>query len=581
MAITKKTFNQIIKQNSFSGADAGKVLIMDWVNLRTKGKRLLTDNEFSQMLNCMSRSPKQVEIYNSYRDFKETLNQFYGFYQTAYCQYEMGRRTVLASLVDVMHKRQDFSNYLDQPLIMSEKEYNKLQADALKDYENKNIPIWAVYMAYTLSLVKDYTEKKDIPDNIKSLIESYKGKTIDVDYEVDESETKDFETAEREENEFLINEFCKEYKIEKSEESIRDFILNSPLMYPYTCLTAKDAFQLDTENIFSLMELYEDERAKQAKYNNEKYKTVYMRLLTKSKTQTITEKKDKLDYLIELAEWLIDNYYHKSIHYGFMYDCKEKDIWDGLTEFSELLEAVKDILTSKLKKLGSYTSIGYTEPATIKEKELLKAGIDTLPTESEIINTYYLSITDKEKNSIEFINYEKVQNAGIAVYKVQGSGALQDSGLNNEKKLLLKYADINYYLGGINSENIIDQTKELIENSLCMYLGCEDIFKIYSEIYKVDVTSLSQKWDIDTDLAAYNWLLYTDYESIKGTKKAVEANRKAIKEIFKPLDKRLYRRSPKELENIKKELLDIPLKETLSNKYFKQFLQGAKVHYDE
>ena len=581
MAITKKTFNQIIKQNSFSGADAGKVLIMDWVNLRTKGKRLLTDNEFSQMLNCMSRSPKQVEIYNSYRDFKKTLNQFYGFYQTAYCQYEMGRRTVLASLVDVMHKRQDFSNYLDQPLIMSEKEYTKLQADALKDYENKNIPIWAVYMAYTLSLVKDYTEKKDIPDNIKSLIESYKGKTIDVDYEVDESETKDFETAKREENEFLINEFCKEYKIEKSEESIRDFILNSPLMYPYTCLTEKDAFQLDTENIFSLMKLYEDERAKQAKYNNEKYKTVYMRLLTESKTQTITEKKDKLDYLIELAEWLFDNYYHKSIHYGFMYDCKDKDIWDGLTEFSELLEAVKDILTSKLKKLGSYTSIGYTEPATIKEKELLKAGIDTLPTESEIINTYYLSITDKEKNSIEFINYEKVQNAGIAVYKVQGSEALQDSGLNNEKKLLLKYADINYYLGGINSENIIDQTKELIENSLCMYLGCEDIFKIYSEIYKVDVTSLSQKWDIDTDLAAYNWLLYTDYESIKGTKKAVEANRKAIKEIFKPLDKRLYRRSPKELENIKKELLDIPLKETLSNKYFKQFLQGAKVHYDE
>ena len=98
MAITKKTFNQIIKQNSFSGADAGKILIMDYVSLMTKGKRLLTDNEFSQMLNCMSRSPKQVEIYNSYRDFKQILTQFYGFYQTAYCQYEMGRNKILLNL---------------------------------------------------------------------------------------------------------------------------------------------------------------------------------------------------------------------------------------------------------------------------------------------------------------------------------------------------------------------------------------------------------------------------------------------------------------------------------------------------
>lgn len=576
MAITKKTFNQIIKQNSFSGADAGKILIMDYVSLMTKGKRLLTDNEFSQMLNCMSRSPKQVEIYNSYRDFKQILTQFYGFYQTAYCQYEMGRNKILLNLYSVAQKRNDFDTYLKQPLLLTEKEYNKLQADAIKDFENKNIPIWAVFMFYTLSLVRDYSNKKTIPDNIKKLIESYKGKSVNVDYEVDQNENKDFETVEKEENEFLINEFCKEYKIEKSEESIRDFILNSPLMYPYTCLTAKDAFQLDTKDIFSLMELYEGERERQAKYNGEKYKSVFIRLCEKDETHTITETKDKLDYLIELSEWLLDFYTSYS---KIPLDDVTKNIWNGLTEFSELLEAVKVILSSKIKKLGSYKSIGYTEPDTIKEKELLKAGLDTL-SESDVIRDYFLSITNEQENNIEYIRYNKVLQGGISVYKV---GAVHKylSGLDKEKELLLKYADLGYFTGDLDSENIKDQTKELIENSLCMHLGCIDIFEVYSEIFKVDVTPLSQKWDIDNDIAAYNWLLYHNYNSLLGTEKAIEANRQALKDIFKPLDKRLYRRSPEEKEKIKNELFDIPLKETLRNKYFRIFLEGANVHYDE
>ena len=347
-------------------------------------------------------------------------------------------------------------------------------------------------------------------------------------------------------------------------------------MYAYTCLESAGEFDFSNKDIISLIEVYEGEREKQAKYNKEKYKSVIWRALAEPETHTITETKDKLDYLVELAEWCTGDYKRYS---DIPLDDFTKDIWNGLTEFSELLEAVKDILSSKIKKLGSYTSIGYTEPDTIKEKELLKAGIDTL-SESYVIENYFLSITDEQKNNIEYIRYNKVQRGGIAVLKT-GAEYPVYNGLYKEKKLLLKYADINYFTGDIDSEKIKDQTKELIENSLCMYLGCETIYQVYSEIFKVDVTPLAEKWDIDTDLNAYNWLLYTNYNDILGTEKAIEANRERIKDIFKPLDKRLYRRSPEELEQIKEKLLDIPLKETLSNKYLRIFLEGAKVHYDE
>ena len=140
------------------------------------------------------------------------------------------------------------------------------------------------------------------------------------------------------------------------------------------------------------------------------------------------------------------------------------------------------MLSSKIKKLGSYKSIGYTEPDTIKEKELLKAGLDTL-SESDVIRDYFLSITNEQENNIEYIRYNKVLQGGISVYKV-GAGHKYFSGLDKEKELLLKYADLGYFTGDLDSENIKDQTKELIENSLCMHLGCIEFSRYIAKYSK-------------------------------------------------------------------------------------------------
>ncbi len=565
MAITKKTFNQIIKQNSFSGADAGKLLIMDYVNKMTKGKRLLTDDDLHQIYRCMNHSPKQLEIYNSYKAFKDRLTLFYGFFQTAYCQYEMGRRINLLSIVDIAKKIQNFETYLKQPLLLTEKEYSKLQADAIKDFENKNIPIWAVVMFYTLSLVRDYSNKKAIPENIKTLIESYKGKSINVDYEIASEKDRNQQNA------LFIIYFCDKYKIDNTEKSIRDFIINSPLMYAYTCMDKDDSF-LSEKNTISLIELYEREREKQAKYNGEKYKSLFIQSST-VKTQNKTEIIDKLESLINLS----DNLDFYPSYSDVTLDALSKDIWNKLTTyFSELVEAVKNILSGKIKKLGS-TSISSENPDTIKEKELLKAGIDTL-SENTVIRNYFLSITDMGKDNIEYIRHNKVYNAGISVYKNETEPS--NTGLATEKKLLKEYADLGYFFKEIGREDVKDTTKGLIEQSLCMYLGCIDIFEVYSEIFKVDATPLSEKWNIDSDLAAYNWVLSNNYNSFLGTQKAIEANRETLKDTFKPLDKRLYKLSPEEKETIKNNLFDIPLEETLSTQYLRLFLQGANVHYE-
>lgn len=575
MAISKKTFNQIIKQNTFSGADAGKVLIMDWVNLHSKGTRLLSDNEFSQMLGCMSRSPKQVEIYNAYKSLKSLIEQLYGFYQTAYCQYELGRTKILTSLLKIANKRHNFDLYTKQPLLMTEKEYSKLSSDALKDFENKEIPIYAVYMFYTADLIHSYTQNKDIPENLKTLIESYKGKTVDINYE----ESIDFNREKEEskkDNNFIKSDFCKKYEINNTDKSIRDFILTSPLMYPYTLDPNNFNFILDKEPT-GLIEVYENEREKQAKYNNEKYITVFEKLhktweKEKREQDTTTETRDKFESLIEWAEWLTGNYSIKS--FTEYEGSKESltEIWNDLTEYSELLEVEKAIFSKKIKKLGSISVIGSDQKDTIKEKELLKVGLDTIRNESEIVNKYFLSITDKEKNNESYIKWQKVYNAGIAVYKEKSSDI--------EKNLLKKFSDENYIFSDISTDIIKNDTKDLIEESLCMYLGNETIYSTYSEIFKVDLTPLSQKWNIDGNLAAYNWLLYNNYNRFRGTKKQVEADRQKLKKTFKPLDKSLYRRSPEELEQIKESLLDIPLKETLNHKYIKLFLEGANIRYD-
>ena len=581
MAITKKTFNQIIKQNSFSGADAGKVLIMDWISLMKKGKRLLTDNEFSQMLNCMSRSPKQVEIYNSYRDLKSFLTQLYGFYQTAYFQYESGRNSLYRHLITINQKRQAIFKYLDQPLIMSERDYSKLQADALKDYENKDVLLWALIMFTTAQYIKAYTEKKDIPDNIKTLIESYKGKTIDVDYESEIDEKKAIEY----ENKAIFQEFSKTYGVENNEQAIKDFILSSPL-FQYA-LTG-----LENNETISLIELYERELEKQAKYNNEKFETVIDKafkdmhkmdneksypdqILSKGKT---TETKDKIDYLIELAEWLLDLEEIKHAIEIKKDSETHKDIWAGFTEYPELLEAVKDILSSKIKKIGSYTSIGSDKKDTIKEKELLKAGLDTLPKESFLERFYFLDNTDKEKDNESYIKYEKVLKAGIAVYK----GALAVITPYKESDILKEYADSNYFFNELDIDTIKSVYAGKIKESLCLFFGANTIFDVYSEVFKVDLTPLKLDWNYEQDIFSFNWLLYNQYNYIGcRTSKQTEADREKVKDVFYPLIKANYQLSPEELEKLKKELLELPLRETFSSKYTSRFLEGAAVNYDE
>ena len=41
---TKKTLNQILKQNTFSGADVGKAFILNWIEKTTEQKETLSDN---------------------------------------------------------------------------------------------------------------------------------------------------------------------------------------------------------------------------------------------------------------------------------------------------------------------------------------------------------------------------------------------------------------------------------------------------------------------------------------------------------------------------------------------------------
>lgn len=579
MAITKKTFNQIIKQNTFSGADAGKVLIMDWISLMKKGKRLLNDNEFSKMLDNMNRSPKQIEIYNSYRDFKSFLQQLYSFYQTAYFQYESGRNSLFRHLTIIHQKRQAIFKYLDQPLIISEKEYSKLQADALKDYENKDVLLWALIMFTTAQYIKAYTEKKDIPENIKTLIESYKGKNINVDYESEIDEKKAIEY----ENKAILQEFSKTYGVENNEQAIKDFILSSPL-FQYA-LTG-----LENNKTISLIELYERELEKQAKYNNEKFETVIDKafkdmhkmeneksypeqILKSGKT---TETIDKLDYLIELAEWLYDDESIKHPIEIYENDVIHKDIWAGFKKYPELLEAVKDMLSSKIKKIGSYTSISSNKKDTIKEKELLKAGLDTLPKDVILEREYFIDTINKEKDNESYIKYEKVFNAGIAVYK----GALTTPKKVND--LIKEYADSNYFFNELNTETIKSVYAGKIKESLCLFFGGNTIFDVYSEVFKVDLTPLKLDWNYEDDIFSFNWLLYNQYNYIGcRTSKQTEADRAKLKDVFYPLIKANYQLSPEELEKLKNELLVLPLRETFSSKYTSRFLEGAAVNYDE
>lgn len=585
----KKTLNQILRQNSFSGADVGKALLMSFIETEKGEKQTLSNTEFELMLNSIN-SKKQLDIYKAYYHLKGYISDFLNMAKGNFQQFQNGFKSLIGDLKEFSNCQHNYSNYLHLPLVLTENEYNKIKADALKDYNEKKIDLYSLILWTICDYVESYKENKDIPEQIKNILDGYKNETIKIEYE-NEILNATGETAEQTDKEhFLENEresllkaFADKYGIENTHEAISKFISSSIVSLIEDDLPAEKTLKKDSQKLLKSCELYEMFKEQEFNYLNEydltgkapkknKIKFEHFSEQVEKSYKTVIELEEliKIDALKELCSDFLD-YYNDNSRDKTTAELQQEFIKD----FPALYKAVKDILSSKYSKFKTLKDSELLT-AEITNKEQLKAGfIKPLSEEKirDITRQYFIEL--EPKNTKEFIKRYKAQYGGIAVLYGNSSNIF-------DKDLFDKFSKDPF--NTLIPDNVIPQRietciKNLIEPALYSIYGFNAILDVYSDVFKIDLSKLKDDYPFEQDLANYNNLIYLIYSKIQGIAGQVEADKISFKELFTPLDIEKYKLPQSKIDALKIELANIPLQETITFENFKKFLQGANITY--
>ncbi len=579
---TKKTLNQILRQNSFSGADVGKALILNTIERVTERKNTLSENELDTMINNLSNQKQRV-IYKAYYILNQYLDDFYKLSQGNLQQYFNGRGSLANALDKVFTAQKGYRRYLHLPLVLTEKEYSKLRADAVKNYENKATDLYTIILFTIADYLTAYRDNKQLPENIKAILDSYKNEKIKIEFADEISETgqtasdSDFNKEKfiADSEQKIFANFANKYGIENTQEAISSFIANSFIAKLATEIEKnipnEKILKKNSDKLLTCIELYEDANKRECNYLNKDYIDIYEQAKSWSETVTI-EEMSKLEALDLLSEDFLEYYNFESR------DKTTAELQqEFITEYTELYNATKDILSKGYKQLKTLKD---SELLTVEltNKEQIKAGIIKPLTENELkdeTREYFINL--EPANTEDFIKIHKAQYGGIAVIK-------GESFYSYDKEILNEYskAPFNTLLPeGLTPQLVDIYINNLIKPALIAIYGVNALLDVYSELFKVDLSPLKQEDIFTSQIEAYNGLVYLSYESIEGTTEQVESDRLTFKQIFKPINVNECKPTTEQIDALKRELEALPIIDTLKLDYFSQLLQGANVRYDK
>ncbi len=562
---TKKTLNQILRQGSFSGADAGKAKILNWVAFMTTGKKPLDDSEINQIVNSIISS-KQYEIYKAYDQLASYLNDFANMAGGNLQQYYRAKVVITNNILQVSQQQQAYDTYLHLPLVLTEKEYSKLKAEAVKEYEARRDVLFSTLLDKTAEYIDLYDDDKAIPSEIKAVLDSYKTQSLKIDVASRYLPPQESSEAEREaENLQTLKNFAEKYGIDNTQDAINKFISSSVVGYIEGSLFPEDKTKArGLTRLLSKIEVYEGLNKAECAFRGEPYKDIFPQAPTEPDYQEI----NKLEALEAVS---YDNfYYYTDKHSQQYYKAFIKD-------FPELYKAVKKELGASLK---NFETLDDRTLATrlISNRELQDAGLLAPLKKSDVINLICEYIGNSEALKVEdFIRRQKAIFGGLAIQLEKGITPKDDPNLIEAYSTL----PTNYFLQRNNDPQETERTiEEVLKPALCAIYGLEALFDVYGDLFKVDLSPLKVSSNIAEDITRYNALIYSVYSRIYGTEKQIKADQKAFKKIFRTINLDDYKPKPELIEEMRAELEGLPLKKTVTLNYFSKFLKGAGVRYE-
>ena len=583
----KYQLDKLLKKKGWTGKEVGQLLIASMLNdIKQQGQRektpLFSQADFEKMESSLN-SDFDYLSYGVYRELYSSIIDSFNRGQGLCQQFYNGFSRLYLMLREVQIADNIQKAYDDTPLIMTESQYKRLEAEAVQTLKGRKESYYSL-LFYILEKSLDAGDEapepirtaieatKEIPAEKITFSRSYNEQMGLGYYSLPDGRRSDQMTSEEWqkalEEEFLrthkltINgepasteETIREYNIDrltksyelffKGAKAIREFVLER---------TGKELDGTDEEIEEALNDILNDtiDYVGKARYNpNAKKIAEALGFSSPTEWHTYEELPDGLT-AYDLLYLITD-----SSRYGETDEKKHLKAFK--TEYKELYTALNAYIEENVPKArGLKPNQLYKD--IVSWGELADAGIigySSLiqPDDREIVQIW----TEGEDTTENKSKRLRAGLRGIAILRNPASYQTDENGDYIEKKSPLQFFQSLYTLEGDGDKiaEINSYIDNLIYPALSYLYAFNSLMGIIGKVY--DLPELEEVTRFDTRLfeskmSGYNGMLYLFYHNVYGNEEEKQRKRAIIKEIFRPLEADTLKPSQEAIEEVTAEL---------------------------
>ena len=583
----KYQLDKLLKKKGWTGKEVGQLLIASMLNdIKQLGQGektpLFSQADFEKMESSLN-SDFDYLSYGVYRELYSSIIDSFNIGQGLCQQFYNGFSRLYLMLREVQIADKVQKAYDDTPLIMTESQYKRLEAEAVQTLRGRKESYYSLLFHI---LEKSLDAGDEAPEPIRTAIEatkeipaekitfsrSYNEQMGEGYYSLPDGRRSDQMTSEEWqktlEEEFLrthkltINgepasteETIREYNIDrltksyelffKGAKAIREFVLER---------TGKELDGTDEEIEEALNDILDDtiDYVGKARYNpNAEKIEEALGFSTPAEWHTYEELPEGLtayDLLHLIAE---SSSYEETD--------EKKHLKAFKTEYKELYTALNAYIEENVPKArGLKPNQLYKD--IVSWGELADAGIigySSLiqPDDREIVQIW----TEGEDTTENKSKRLRAWLRGIAILRNPASYQTDENGDYIEKKSPLRFFLSLYTLEGDGDKiaEINSHIDNLIYPALSYLYAFNSLMGIIGKVYDLPELEEVARFDtriFESNMSGYNGMLYLFYHNVYGNEEEKQRKRAIIKEIFRPLEADTLKPSQEAIEEVTAEL---------------------------
>ena len=578
----------LLKKKGWTGKEVGQLLIASMLNdIKQQGQGektpLFSQSDFEKMESSLT-SDRDYISYGVYRDLYSSIIDSFNRGQGLYQQFYNGFSRLFTELREVENADNAQKNIDDTPLIMTESQYKRLEAEAVQTLRGYKESYYSL-LFYILEKFLDAGD--EAPEPIRTAIEatkkipaekitfsrSYNEQMGEGYYTLPDGRRSDQLTSE-EWQKALMDCFLSRHKLTingepaTAEETVQHYNQNRLIKsYELFFKGAKAIRELVLERTGKELELT-DEEIEEALNDTIDYvgKARY--------TPTAEQIAEALDFS-EPTEWHTYEELPEGLTAYDLLDLVTDSSQYAETDPKQHLKAFKAEYTELYNALNAYIEKNVPKARGLKPNQLYKdivswgeladaeiIGYSSLiqPNDREVVQIWTGGEDTTETKSKRL----RTGLRGIAILKNPASYQTDENGDYIEKKSPLHFFQSLYTLEGDGDKiaEIHGYTDNLIYPALGYLYAFNALMDIIGGVY--DLPELAEVAHFDTTLfeskmSGFNGMLYLFYHNVYGNEEEQEHKRAIIKEVFSPLEADTLKPSQEAIAEITEELTKLGL----------------------